>query len=182
MESKSKLRTYRKVKSELETEKYLEEGTAQERRVMVMIRGGTNDLRIETGRYEKWEKEERVCIFGESGEVEDEKHFLCRCEAWKDERELVLKEVRKLKVRMSELEEDIMPLSGKEEMKGRGQVTVKRWRNIVLRGGRSRKGQEWEWGEGVEVAVSTVVVVWPRHAVTPPLCRLLRLPLLTHGR
>ena len=87
MESKSKLRTYRKVKTELETEEYLEEGTAQERRVMVMMRGGTNDLRIETGRYEKLEKEKRKCIFCESGEVEDETHLLCRCEAWREERE-----------------------------------------------------------------------------------------------
>jgi hypothetical protein len=132
MESKSKLRTYRKVKTELETEKYLDEGTVQERRVMVMMRGGINDLRIETGRYEKLEKEERVCIFCESGEVEDERHFLCRCEACKDERELALKEVKKLKVSMSE--EEIMLLSGKEGMKERGQTTVKSWRKIVLRG------------------------------------------------
>lgn len=133
------------MKTELETEEYLEEGTAQERRVMVMMRGGTNDLRVETGRYEKLEKEERKCIFCESGEVEDERHFLCRCEAWKEERELVLKEVRKLKVRMPE--EKIMLLGGKEEMKGRGQATVKSWRKIVLRGvmmmERKRK-KEWK--------------------------------------
>ena len=57
MEGKSKLRTYRKMKTELEMEMYLKEGTAQQRRVMVMMRGGTNDLRIETGRYEKLEKD-----------------------------------------------------------------------------------------------------------------------------
>ena len=144
VESKSKLRTYRKVKTELETEEYLEEGTAQERRVMVMMRGGTNDLRIETGRYEKLEKDERKCIFCESGEVEDETHFLCRCEAWREERELVLEKVRKLEVRMSE--EQIMLLGGREEMRGRGQATVKSWRKIVLRGvmmmNRKRK-REW---------------------------------------
>ena len=112
VESKSKLRTYRKVKTELETEEYIEEGTAQERRVMVMMRGGTNDLRIETGRYEKLEKDERKCIFCESGEVEDETHFLCRCEAWREERELVLEKVRKLEVRMSE--EQIMLLGAEK--------------------------------------------------------------------
>ena len=94
MDSKSKLRTYRVIKSELEREKYLEEGTAQQRRVMVMLRGGTNDLRIETGRYEKLEERERICIFCGNGEVEDERHFLCRCEACKDEREVVLSRVR----------------------------------------------------------------------------------------
>jgi hypothetical protein len=92
MDSKSKLGTYRTMKRDLEAEKYLEEGTAQQRRAMVMMRGGTNDLRIETGRYEKLEEEERICIFCQSGEVEDERHFLCRCEAWKDEREVVLRE------------------------------------------------------------------------------------------
>ena len=127
MDSKSKLRTYRTMKRDLEAEKYLEEGTAQQRRVMVMMRGGTNDLRIETGRYEKLEEEERICIFCESGEVEDERHFLCRCEAWKDEREVVLREVRKLGVRMTE--EEIMFVSGKQEVKGKGQS----WRKIVLR-------------------------------------------------
>ncbi len=72
MSNKSKLRTYRVRKKELETEKYLEEGTAQQRRVMVMMRGGTNDLRIETGRYEKLEEKERICIFCENGEVQDD--------------------------------------------------------------------------------------------------------------
>ncbi len=88
MDSKSKLRTYRTIKRELKTEKSLKEGTAQQRRVMVMLRGGTKDLRIETGRYEV-EVKERICIFCESGEVGNERHFLCRCEAWKDERDVM---------------------------------------------------------------------------------------------
>ena len=114
MDSKSKLRTYRVMKRELEREKYLEEGTAQQRRVMVMIRGGTNDLRIETGRYEKLEVKERICIFCESGEVEDERQFLCRCEAWKEEREAVLRRVRNLGVTMTD--EETMFMSGEEEV------------------------------------------------------------------
>jgi hypothetical protein len=133
MDSKPKLRTYRMVKRQLETEKYLEEGTAQQRRVMVMIRGGTNNLRIETGRYEKLEEKERICIFCESGEVEDERHFLCRCEAWKDDRELVLGKVRKLGVSMTD--EEIMFISGREEVKSKGEERVKSWRKIVLGGG-----------------------------------------------
>ena len=132
MDSKSKVRTYRMLKTELETEKYLEEGTAQQRRVMVMIRGGTNDLRIETGRYEKLEEKERICIFCESGEVEDEKHFLCRCEAWKDEREVVMRKVRKLGVKMTD--EEIMFMSGREEVQSKGEERVKSWRKIVLGG------------------------------------------------
>jgi hypothetical protein len=112
---------------------------------MVMTRGGTNDLRIETGRYEKLEEEERICIFCGSGEVEDERHFLCRCEAWKDERVVVLREVGKPGVRMTE--EEIMFVSGKQEVKGKGQARAKGWRKIVLRGvmlmERERK-KEWK--------------------------------------
>ena len=76
-----------------------------------MLRGGTNDLRIETGRYEKLEETERICIFCESGEVEDVRHFLCRCEAWKDEREVVLRKVRKLGVRIKD--DKVMFVSGR---------------------------------------------------------------------
>lgn len=144
MEGKSKLRTYRDMKKDLEMERYLKEGTAQQRRVMVMIRGGTNDLRIETGRYEKLEKEERICIFCDSGEVEDESHFLCRCAAWKEERELVLREVRKQGVRMKD--EEVMFLSG-QALERKGQARVKSWRKIVLKGvmmmERKRK-REWK--------------------------------------
>ena len=74
-------------------------------------------MRIETGRYEKLEEQERICIFCESGEVENERHFLCRCEAWKDEREVVMRRVRNLGVRMTD--EEIMFMSGREEVKGR---------------------------------------------------------------
>ena len=118
MDNKPKLRTYRVMKRELETEKYLDEGTAQQRRVMVMMRGGTNDLRIETGRYEKLGEQERICIFCESGEVEDERHFLCRCEAWKEEREAVLREVRKLGVTMAD--EEVMFVNDVQEVEGKG--------------------------------------------------------------
>ena len=117
IDSKTKLRTYRAMKRNLETEKYFEKGTAQQRRVMVMMRGGTNDLRIETGRYEKLEEEESIC-FCESGEVEDERHFLCRCAAWKDERDVVLRKVRNLGVTMED--EEVMFVSGRQEVKTEG--------------------------------------------------------------
>ena len=97
-----------------------------------MLRGGTNDLRIETGRYEKLEVEERICIFCESGEVEDERHFLCRCEAWKDEREVILRKVRKLGVGMED--EEVMFMSGRQEVKSEGEERVRSWRKVVLEG------------------------------------------------
>jgi hypothetical protein len=157
MDRKSKLRTYRVMKRELEPEKYLEEGTAQQRRVMVMMRGGTNDLRIETGRYEKLEEKDRICIFCESGEVEDERHFLCGCEEWKDEREVILGKVRKLGVSMTD--EEIMFMTGRKEVKSEGEERVKSWRKIVLEGvmmmERERKKKWKEMIMGVRQASSS---------------------------
>ena len=57
---------------------------------------------------------------------------MCRCEAWKNEREVVLSKVRKLGVRMTD--EEIMFMSGKDEVKSKGEERVKSWRKIVLEG------------------------------------------------
>ena len=80
--SKPKLRTYCKFKKRLEYEDYLDCGTRGVRRSMTMLRSGSNDLRVERGRYEGLAFEERICRFCDSGEVENEEHFLCSCSAW----------------------------------------------------------------------------------------------------
>ena len=52
---------------------------------MTRVRGGTNELRIETGRYaitnrdRPLELNERRCLICMSGEIEDETHFLLDC-------------------------------------------------------------------------------------------------------
>ena len=51
MHHKPKLRTYRQLKTKLKFEKYLRTKDKEEREVMTRVRGGTNELRIETGRY-----------------------------------------------------------------------------------------------------------------------------------
>ena len=48
-----------------------------QRRMMVKLRGGTAELRVETGRWCGFG--ERLCKNFDSGEVEDVKHFVCRC-------------------------------------------------------------------------------------------------------
>ena len=48
---KSKLRLYRKLKSRLVLEDYVVELDREKRRQFTMLRGGTNKLRIETGRW-----------------------------------------------------------------------------------------------------------------------------------
>ena len=58
---------------------------------MVMFRGGSGDLRIETGRWEGHRGmpvlvEERVCKLCHDG-VEDEEHVLMKCSLYNDLRE-----------------------------------------------------------------------------------------------
>ena len=52
MSEKPKLRTYRKLKSKLSFEPYLNCGDSWRRSLVTMIRGGTNMLRIERGRWD----------------------------------------------------------------------------------------------------------------------------------
>ena len=85
--TKPKLRTYIKLKRVLRKEPFLNvyhRGGIPE---LVKLRGGTNRLRIEKGRYRKEAVEERVCMFCESKEVEDEEHFMLDCHAYAQERE-----------------------------------------------------------------------------------------------
>ena len=91
MASKSKLRLYRRVKEELKLEEYLASENSEGRRQMVMFRGGSGDLRIETGRWEGHRGtpllvEERVCKLCHDG-VEDEEHVLMKCSLYNDWRE-----------------------------------------------------------------------------------------------
>ena len=50
-----------------------------QRRVMVKLRGGTAELRVETGRWCGLSRGERLCKNCDNGEVEDVKHFMWWC-------------------------------------------------------------------------------------------------------
>ena len=61
MQTKPKLRTYRQLKTKLQFERtYLTTRDREAREVMTRLRGGTNELRIETGRYAITNREEDV--------------------------------------------------------------------------------------------------------------------------
>jgi hypothetical protein len=79
IKERPKLRTYVLFKKKLEQEKYLTSKDRYGRAEMVRLRGGTNRLKIEKGRYAQLPPELRVCDFCDTGEVEDEKHFLLHC-------------------------------------------------------------------------------------------------------
>jgi len=84
-----KLRTYSKLKKELRTEPFLQlyhRGGIPE---LVKIRGGSNRLRIEQGRYVKEAVEDRVCLYCNNDEIEDEYHFMVDCKVYEDLREVM---------------------------------------------------------------------------------------------
>ena len=54
--------------------------------MLAKLRGGTAELRIETGRWRGLERLERICKCCESGEVEYVEHLVMRCAYVKEER------------------------------------------------------------------------------------------------
>ena len=76
---KNKLRTYRMFKNQFNTEKYVECILPRlHRSALAKFRCGTAPIRIETGRYEGVEVDQRICLLCNNG-VEDEKHVLLEC-------------------------------------------------------------------------------------------------------
>ena len=60
MNQKNKLRLYRKLKDRLILEDYVIDFDREERRELAMIRGGTNRLGIETGRWRRQQERDSV--------------------------------------------------------------------------------------------------------------------------
>ncbi len=54
---------------------------------MAQFRMGILSLHIETGRFRDKRIDERVCLFFNSGEVENELHFLCVCTTYSNYRQ-----------------------------------------------------------------------------------------------
>ena len=88
--------------------------TTQEREVMTRLRGGTNELRIETGRYpntnrdRRLEINERRCLLCMSGEIEDERHFVLSCWVYDDLRKKMFEVVKREILKKNEEIEDVM--------------------------------------------------------------------------
>ena len=91
---KSKLRLYKKLKTRLVLEDYVVELDREKRRQLTMLRGGTNKLRIETGRWRNEVEQERVCKVCLCEEIENEKHFLLACPMYVRERAKMFRRIR----------------------------------------------------------------------------------------
>jgi hypothetical protein len=95
IESKPKLRSYKMIKPNLNLEPYLlTELNKSGRFVMTNLRTGTNNLKIETGRWIKQKEEDRKCMTCMSGEVEDERHFMIDCEMYSDLRDKMYQDIK----------------------------------------------------------------------------------------
>ena len=94
VEKKIKLRLYKNLKNRLVLEDYVVELDREKRRQLTMLRGGTNKLRIETGRWRKESENERVCNVCLCAQVEDERHFLLACPRYVKERVEMFDKIR----------------------------------------------------------------------------------------
>ena len=91
MERKPKLRLYRTFKSQLVREEYLDTDLPFDiRKQITQLRSGTNKLRIESGRWNKEELENRVCKLCSMEVLEDEVHFLVDCHLYDRQRSLMM--------------------------------------------------------------------------------------------
>ena len=80
----NKLRTYRMIKTEFETEAYVKCILGrQQKSALARFRCGTAVICIETGRYEGLPENETICPVCENV-VEDEYHVLCQCPLYTD--------------------------------------------------------------------------------------------------
>jgi hypothetical protein len=95
LDTKPKLRLYKIVKQKLIFEKYLLVSRYRKGRgFFTALRTGSNKLRIETGRWKKQIERERVCMFCMNGEIENERHFMLECTAYKDLRRILFNNIR----------------------------------------------------------------------------------------
>ena len=86
VESKSKLSNYSKIKRKICAEGYLKINISKVCRSLIgQLRSGSMKLEIETGRYSSIERANRICQVCNK-EVEDELHFLFRCEDYVESR------------------------------------------------------------------------------------------------
>ena len=82
------MRTYRLIKLNFGFEPYLEEINDKSiRKCLSAFRISAHRLRIERGRYVREDLEDRLCLACNT--IEDEKHFLCNCTKYDNQRMLL---------------------------------------------------------------------------------------------
>ena len=118
VEQKPKLRTYKLFKNEFKTSNSVYINNRAKRSLLSKFRLGILALRIETGRwYQLIDADQRFCKICNNGEVEDEKHFLMKCEIYSDLRQSLFDKCKLKNNRfdtLSELDQFIYIVNGQE--------------------------------------------------------------------
>lgn len=91
--SSAMLNFYKCFKHNFEYETYLDILPHSLRCILSKIRLSCLPLRIQTGRYapNRIERNERLCLYCNSGDIEDEYHFICVCSKFAELRKLYIK-------------------------------------------------------------------------------------------
>ena len=92
----NKLRTYSTFKkSSFTRENYLDLNLPiHKRKHFTKLRISAHDLHIEIGRYNKVQVDKRICSLCSSGEVEDEFHFMLKCNKYSVVRNILINSLR----------------------------------------------------------------------------------------
>ena len=100
------MRTYVTFKNIYETEPYVYKVFNRgHRSIIAQFRTGILPLAVETGRYNNIPIEYRLCTFCENDAVEDECHFLFKCQLYDDLREEFLSQIRETDINFDQKNE-----------------------------------------------------------------------------
>ena len=101
-----KLRFYKLFKADFKLEGYLSKtADFQKRKVLSKLRCSDHDLHIETGRHKNLSLDKRLCKHCDSQDVEDEIHFLFRCNKYAQIRDEMMQKFPEITI--SPLEKDL---------------------------------------------------------------------------
>lgn len=92
LQNSPKLRTYRLLKQNFSTENYLLMNIPKNQRsALAQLRCGILPLRVETGRFRNEPLTDRLCVFCNLNEIENEIHFILKCTLYNDLRNLLIR-------------------------------------------------------------------------------------------
>ena len=97
LSSNSKLNFLKSLKTEHKIEPYLKIHNFQHRRAITKLRTSSHKLAIEVGRWEKVDRENRICENCLLEKIEDEHHFLFECHMHKQERLILCEKLQNIK-------------------------------------------------------------------------------------
>ena len=97
-EKQRKLRTYKLFKERFGIENYILSLNFEDRNKFTKLRTSAHCLHIETGRYTRppTPVDDRVCPICKNDTIEDEEHFLMKCEAYSDARKQLFENLSEL--------------------------------------------------------------------------------------